>query len=281
MNASDPNPVAHQSRAEYPSGLPHAVRARRRPSFAEDFRRFFLRGLAALMPTLITLWLIIWAWNFLWNNVGYYIVWGLRWLWLELIYQQILPYRPAAYVAHELSGALFSTRVLGVGLSVLIIYIVGVFVGNFLGRTAWRIAEHGVMKIPLVRAIYPAVKQVTDFLLSDRGNQFQGSQVVAVEPHEKGIWSIGLVTGNGLAPLSEATGHEMVTVFVPSSPTAFSGYVLVAPRASVVELPLKVEEAMRLLVSGGVIAPDRKTALAPTLQETAPRAEAVALRPHV
>jgi uncharacterized membrane protein len=264
VNPGDSNLIAEEDRSER-SRVPYAAaRARRRPSFAEDFRRFFLRGLAALMPTLITLWLIVWAWNFLWNNVGYYIVWGLRWLWLELIYQQVLPYRPAAYVAHELSGALFGTRVLGVGLSVLIIYIVGVFVGNFLGRTAWRIAEHGVMKIPLVRAIYPAVKQVTDFLLSERTGQFQGSQVVAVEPHEKGIWSIGLVTGNGLAPLSEATGQEMVTVFVPSSPTAFSGYVLVVPRASVVELPLKVEEAMRLLVSGGVIAPDRKTILAPT-----------------
>ncbi len=70
-----------------------------------------------------------------------------------------------------------------------------------------------------------------------------------------GIWSIGLVTGSGLKPLSDSVGQEMVTVFVPSSPTAFSGYVLVVPRESVVELPLTVEEAMRLLVSGGVISP--------------------------
>lgn len=63
------------------------------------------------------------------------------------------------------------------------------------------------------------------------------------------------MTGPGLLSLSEATGEEMVTVFVPSTPTAFTGYVLVVPRASVVELPLSVEEAMRLLVSGGVIVP--------------------------
>jgi uncharacterized membrane protein len=80
--------------------------------------------------------------------------------------------------------------------------------------------------------------------------------VVAVQPHEKGIWSIGLVTGSGVRGLSQATGAEMVSVFVPSSPTAFSGYVLLVPRESVVELPMTVEEAMRLLVSGGVIAPD-------------------------
>jgi uncharacterized membrane protein len=79
--------------------------------------------------------------------------------------------------------------------------------------------------------------------------------VVAVQPHEKGIWSIGLVTGKGFAPLSDATGQDMVTVFVPSTPTAFTGYVLVVPRASVLELPMTVEEAMRMLVSGGVIMP--------------------------
>jgi len=119
----------------------------------------------------------------------------------------------------------------------------------------WRIAEIAVMKIPIIRAIYPAVKQVTDFVIADKSSQFQGSRVVAVQPHEKGIWSIGLVTGGGLPSLSSATGEEMVTVFVPSSPTAFSGYVLVVPRQSAIELPLTVEEAMRLLVSGGVLVP--------------------------
>jgi uncharacterized membrane protein len=65
-----------------------------------------------------------------------------------------------------------------------------------------------------------------------------------------------LVTGpGGLKPLNDAVGREMVTVFVPSSPTAFSGYVLVVPRESVIELPLDVEEAMRLLISGGVVSP--------------------------
>jgi uncharacterized membrane protein len=130
-----------------------------------------------------------------------------------------------------------------------------VFVGNLIGRQMWRLAELAVMKIPVVRAIYPAVKQVTDFVIADKSNQFQGSRVVAVQPHEKGIWSIGLVTGGGLPSLASATGEDMMTVFVPSSPTAFSGYVLVVPRASVVELPLTVEEAMRLLVSGGVLVP--------------------------
>jgi uncharacterized membrane protein len=245
---------------------PTTSQPRQRLSFFDDFRRFFQRGLAAIMPTLITLWLLLWVWDFLWNNIGSHIIQGIRWIWLMRVVRGSLPYTPPALIGRQLSDDDFSTRLLGVGLAIVLIYILGVFVGNLLGRTAWRIAEVAVMKIPLVRAIYPAVKQVTDFLLSERTAQFQGSKVVAVEPHEKGIWSIGLVTGEGLRPLTEATGRQMISVFVPSSPTAFSGYVLMVPRESVVELPLKVEEAMRLLVSGGVISPDSDKRLAESLR---------------
>ena len=240
-----------------------------RLSFFDDFRRFFQRGLAAILPTLITLWLLVWAWDFLWNNIGIHIMQGIRWLWLMSSMRGTIPFTPPALIGRQLNDDDFGTRALGVVLAILLIYIVGVFVGNLLGRTAWRLAEIAVMKIPLVRAIYPAVKQVTDFLLSERTAHFQGSKVVAVQPHEKGIWSVGLVTGSGLRPLSEATGREMITVFVPSSPTAFSGYVLVVPRDSVIELPMKVEEAMRLLVSGGVISPESDRQLAEAMRFSA------------
>jgi uncharacterized membrane protein len=88
-----------------------------------------------------------------------------------------------------------------------------------------------------------------------------------VRPHHDNIWSVGLVTGPGIKTLSDAVGSEMVTVFVPSSPTAFSGYVLVVPRDRVIELPLTVEDAMRLLVTGGVSQPSERQHLIP---ETAP-----------
>ncbi|HEV2294547.1 MAG TPA: DUF502 domain-containing protein [Tepidisphaeraceae bacterium] len=228
---------------------------RERMGFSEDFRRFFLRGLAALLPTLITLSLLVWVWNFLWEALGRHLIFGIKWIWLTLADEGIVRPEPAGYIGRYWSDDLLRTKLVGVILAILLVYVVGVFVGNFIGRQMWRIAEIAVMKIPIVRAIYPAVKQITDFVIADRGTQFESSRVVAVQPHEKGIWSIGLVTGGGLPPLSEATGEDMVTVFVPSSPTAFSGYVLVVPRPSVIELPLTVEEAMRLLVSGGVLVP--------------------------
>lgn len=215
-----------------------------------------MRGLAALLPTLITIWLVIKIWDFLWENLGRHIIDGLKWG------QWTLTKASGGQAGDiqrfwELRVPEWSRQLVGVCLAIVLVYLIGLLVGNLIGRTFWKVGERLVMKIPIIRAIYPAVKQVTDFVLQER-KQIVSSRVVACQPHEKGIWSIGLVTGEGLKPLAQAIGNEMVTVFVPSSPTAFSGYVLIVPREHVIELPITVEEAMRLLISGGVIAPGDK-----------------------
>ena len=236
---------------------------------AKNFRRFFVRGLAALMPTLITLWLLIKVWDFLWESLGQYLIIGVRWIYVHVVGEGGFP--PAAKVARDWDARYhpLQTKLVGVMLAILLVWVLGVFVGNFIGRSLYRLAETAVMRVPLIRAIYPAVKQVTDFVLAERGGQFHGNTVVAVHPHAEGHWSIGLVTSaKGLPPLTEKLGRDMVTVFIPSSPTAFSGYVVVVPRESVVELPMTVEEVMRLLVSGGVISP--KAAESKALESKAP-----------
>ena len=218
-----------------------------------------MRGIATILPTLITIWLLLWLWNFLWDSIGKNVIEFICWAWFAIGNRYPAWFQTwHAIRFYYLSEDDFTTRLLGVLLSIILVYFLGVFVGNLLGRTAWRVAERALLRIPLVRAIYPAVKQVTDFVLADRQEHFHANHVVAVQPHSSGIWSIGLVTGGGLSPISEHMGEEMVTVFVPSSPTAFSGYVLVVPRSGLVELPMTVEEAMRLLVSGGVIEPGNK-----------------------
>jgi uncharacterized membrane protein len=227
----------------------------RRANFAEDFRRFFVRGLAALLPTLITLWLLVKVWDFLWEALGRHLIYAIRLAWLELGGRWFIPKQPAGYIHAVLKSDSLGVQITGVALAILLVYVVGVFVGNFIGRQFWRIGEMAAMRIPLVRAIYPAVKQVTDLFLSDRAGVFAGSRVVAVQHRAQDVWTIGLVTGPGLKSLNEAAGDDMLTVFVPSTPTAFSGYVVVVPRHAVVELPLTVEEAMRLLVTGGVLSP--------------------------
>jgi len=224
----------------------------KKASFSEDFKRFFVRGLATLLPTLITILLLLKIWEILWEYLGQHIIVVLKWLTLYL--------RPKTEIGWvkwywEVHLPQWLVECIGVVLAIVVVYIVGLFVGHFIGRTAWRLVEVGLTRIPLIRVIYPAVKQVTDYVLTDRKSHMLKGRVVAVEPHANGIWSIGLVTGSGIRQLSDATSREMVTVFVPSTPTAFAGYVLVVPRDRVVELPLTVEEVMKLLVTGGVAGP--------------------------
>src|SRR4051812_43118258 len=148
--------------------IPPSKSPRQRVSFGQDFRRFFVSGTAALLPTLITLWLLVWAWNFLWESLGRHIIFGIKWVWLSLAESGIVRAEPAGYIGRRWSGDDFSTRLIGVMLAVLLIYILGVFVGNFIGRTFYRVLEIAVMRTPLARAVSPAVKQVTDFLLANR-----------------------------------------------------------------------------------------------------------------
>jgi uncharacterized membrane protein len=252
VNIKSETVTTPQSEAGLGDKRPTLVANFQKVSFGEDFRRFFLRGLAAVLPTLITLLLLIKLWEILWEYLGQHIIWLIK-----LASARIHGAGGIGYVkwTWEQNVPKWLEEALGVLLAIILVYFVGLIVGNFLGRTAWRILETAVMRIPLIRAIYPAVKQVTDFVLADRKSQLQASRVVAVRPHADEIWSIGLVTGPGLASLTDAVGTDMITVFIPSSPTSFSGYVLMVPRSRVVELPLTVEEAMRLLVTGGVSTP--------------------------
>lgn len=220
---------------------------------------------------------MVWAWSFLWTYIGQHLIWAVK----NVQYHLSGPKGQWGHVARFWGNIPeWLTQLIGVTLAVVLVYIVGLLVGNLIGRTFWKIGESLVLKIPVIRAVYPAVKQVTDFFLMDRkSQQFEGSRVVAIQPHENGIWTIGLITGGAPQRLNDSTGEEMVNIFCPNSPAAFSGYVLVAPRRSVVELPMTVEEAMRLFVSGGVIAPPKKLdeprAVAPgTLDVTKPAAYA-------
>jgi len=201
-----------------------------------------------------------WVFDFLWNSIGWYLVELVKIAWLRLVDAGIANPTSGGQIRRSLSEDQWFTKPLGVGLALLLIYAVGLLVGNFLGRAFYLAAERLLLRVPVIKLVYPTFKQITEFVLADKERQFEGSRVVAVRPHSRGIWSIALVTGHGLPPLSEASRDQTVTVFVPSSPAAFSGYVMVAPRSEVVELPMTVEEAMRLLVSGGVVAPGGKRA---------------------
>jgi uncharacterized membrane protein len=153
----------------------------------------------------------------------------------------------------EIAFAKYKLHLLGFLIAIILVYFVGFFLASFIGRTFWRAAEGLLCRIPLIRAIYPNVKQVTDFLLTERKVEFAG--VVALEYPRKGVWAIGLHVGGPMKPLQQKVSDELVTVFVPSSPTPFTGYVVQVPRSEVIELNLTIDEGLRFTISGGVIKP--------------------------
>jgi uncharacterized membrane protein len=109
------------------------------------------------------------------------------------------------------------------------------------------------MRFPIIRFIYPLFRQVTDFVFSERRLQFQ--TVVAIEYPRRGIWSIGFLTGHGFDAIERRVGQRLVSVFVPSSPTPMTGYLVFIPEEDVRPISITVEEAFRLVLSGGVIRP--------------------------
>jgi uncharacterized membrane protein len=127
---------------------------------------------------------------------------------------------------------------------------------SVIGRVLWRMMESMIMSAPVLRRIYPHVKQVTDFVLTPEQKKKSFLHVVAVEYPRKGLWSLGFVTGAGLREIAGRARRELLTVLVPKSPALVSGYVITVPKEDAIFLDMTVEEAFRFLVSAGVILPE-------------------------
>lgn len=149
----------------------------------------------------------------------------------------------------------YGLDLIGLIVAVVLIYFVGVALTSFLGRRLYAKGEELIDRVPIVRRVYPSVKQVTDFFFGPKQSQLQFSRVVAVEYPRKGIWSVGLVTGETMQMIEDEAGTPCLTVFIPSSPTPFTGYVITVPRRDTIDLPITIEEAVKFTVSGGVLIP--------------------------
>jgi uncharacterized membrane protein len=225
--------------------------------FSKDFRRFFFRGLAAVLPTVLTLAILIWVLGFIHTYIGQYTNRGAQWVVVQFVgwfRRDPMSWSgsPAAWLTVEAAWKAYWLVWIGFLLAFVGIYIFGRFIASFIGRTIWRRVERGIFRLPIVKQVYPPVKQVTDLLFSDRKIEF--SRVVAVSYPRKGIWSLGLVTSMGMREL-QGPDNEMLTVFIPSSPMPVTGYTVTVRRDEVIDLPISIDEALRFTVSGGVVLP--------------------------
>jgi uncharacterized membrane protein len=143
---------------------------------------------------------------------------------------------------------------LGVVLSVLIVIGTGAFAANYIGRRFLDWSETLVARIPVVRSVYGGMKKLAETVFSERSVAFR--RPVLLEYPRKGIWSMGFQTGEPAGEVQRRTDKEVITVFVPTTPNPTSGFIVMVPREDVVWLDMSVEQAMRMIISLGVVTPD-------------------------
>ena len=218
-------------------------------SVSSSLRRPFFRGLAALLPTILTISVIAFVYNLIANKFVLRIRNGLVGYLIEK-YRERLPF------VLQLDPPNLNVILIGVAIfliTIILIYFVGFFATSFLGRKIWGGFESLWINFPFIKQIYPYAKQITDFVLSEKHRKF--TYVAAIQYPRKGVYSIGFITGDSMRTINKDSGKRMVSVFIPSSPTPFTGYVVAVPYDEIIPLPITVDQAMRYTVSGGVITP--------------------------
>lgn len=148
----------------------------------------------------------------------------------------------------------FSIPGFGVIVSIFILLVTGMFAANLFGRRLVAFWESILGRIPLVRSIYSSVKQVTETILSSNSKSFR--KVALVEFPRKGVWSVGFMSNCGMQKAIDATGQELISVFVPTTPNVTTGFILMVPVTDVIELDLSVEDAFKYIISMGVVVPE-------------------------
>jgi len=198
----------------------------------KSFGRYFLNGLITLLPAFVTIWLVWLIFTFADGFLGGMI---------------------AASTGFYFPG-------LGILVALALILFVGFLTTYVLGkRILWRL-EKILYRLPLVNAIYSSMKQVNKILfLQKETKAFR--RACAVQYPRKGIYSIGFVTGEGVPEIKRRNKREYLNVFIPNTPTPATGFMIVVPASEVIMLDMKLEDAVKLIVSGGVLSTRRMRGL--------------------
>ena len=219
----------------------------RKPGVLGRLRSWFFTGILVTAPVLLTI----------------YITWAA----IQLIDSQVVSLIPILADWNRL-------EVPGVGLviGVMLITLIGALAAGFLGRWIIRLGESLLNRMPVVRSIYGASKQILETIISSQSDAFR--EVVLVEYPRKGLWVIGFVTGGTKGEVNRRINIDMVNVFVPTTPNPTSGFLLFCPRKDVVFMEMTVEEAVKLVVSGGIVTPPDRNVTG-TLDAASPARKAV------
>lgn len=217
----------------------------KKTGFIGRLRNYFFTGLIVVGPVSITI----------------YIIWAL----ISFVDSWVKPLLPKIWQP-ETYG--FWVPGMGVVFSIIILIIVGAFVANLFGRTIISFGEQMVGRMPVVRGVYGALKQIFETVLSQSQTSFQN--VGIIEYPRKGLYSIVFVstdTTGEIADKCNYTGEGMLSIFLPTTPNPTSGYLLFVPRGDVTILEMKVEDAAKMVISAGLVVPEYQAGLQQLVQE--------------
>ena len=195
------------------------------------FRRYFLAGILVTSPILITAYV--------------------TWMIITFIDTQVAGILPESMdftkkLPHQIPG-------LGLIISIIAITFIGALTPGFIGRTLLKTGERVLDKMPVVRSIYGAIKQIMETVMSTNSESFR--EVVLVEYPRKDIWVIGFVTGETKGEVQTLKKHKLINVFIPTTPNPTSGFLLFLPKKDLIYMEMKVEDAVKMVISGGIVTP--------------------------
>lgn len=201
-------------------------------------KKYLLAGLLTWLPLAITIWVLLW-------------VLGL----MDGMFEAVLSFTQAVLPGSAREGLESLRHVPGLGVLVMagLLLLTGVFVTNIFGQWWVRQWDSLMQRIPIVKSIYSSVKQVSDTLFSSNGNAFR--EAVLVQYPRAGAWTIAFVTGRPGGEVAAALPGEHVSLYVPTTPNPTSGFFLMMPRHDVRPLGMSVDEALKYIISMGVVAP--------------------------
>jgi uncharacterized membrane protein len=202
-------------------------------------KKYLLAGLLVWMPLAITIWVLHSVLGLMDGVFGSIIT----------AIQTVVPWEPL----RDGLNALRPIRGLGVIVMVAGLLLTGMFAANIFGQWALRQWHRLLSHIPIVKSIYNSVKQVSDTLFSSSGNAFR--EAVLVQYPREGAWTIAFVTGKPGGETAVHLSGDYLSIYVPTTPNPTSGFFLMVPRADVIALKMSVDEALKYVISMGVVAP--------------------------
>jgi len=215
-----------------PDKIPILVAPAPKVSVFSRLRTYFLTGIVVTAPIAITIYLTYVFVTFVDTNVT-----------------PLIPvrYNPETYLPFGIPG-------LGVFVAAVILILIGFLTANYLGRAFLVFGERIVGRMPVVRSIYNALKQIMETVLAQSSSSFR--EVVMLEYPRKGIWAVAFVTSTAKGQVGDAQDDDMISIFMPTTPNPTSGFLLFVPRRDLTYLDMSVEDGVKLVISAGMIWPE-------------------------